>query len=355
MTTDLDRLDHQERLDHHVGLTRVVRDARRGPRRRLLLVITGLAVAAFVAFAVRVLLGDYTFTIPDFFRILFGEEIPGASYMLMERKLPRALLGVLVGLAFGLAGAIFQTTLRNPLASPDLLGIGMGASAAAAFAIIELHAPEGEVALWGLGGAIAVALLVRVSAGRHSGVKLVLVGVIATFALQAVIQYLFTRANVYDAHLALHWLTGSLNAATWLDVRLLTYTLVALLPVTVWLARGLSPLELGDDAATALGLGRHRADALLFVGVLLTAAGVAAAGPIAFVPFLAGPIARYLNAGRPTLLGSALTGAAIVVGADYLADYAMESVNFPVGVVTGALGAPFLLWLLVSGRTGRRA
>ena len=89
--------------------------------------------------------------------------------------------------------------------------------------------------------------------------------------------------------------------------------------------------------------------------MVLTAVAVAAAGPIAFVAFLAGPIARALNGGRTTLLGAALVGAIVVVAADYVADYLLAGVNFPVGVVTGALGAPFLLWLLARGRTGRRA
>ena len=116
----------------------MVRTARRRPARRHRLVIGGLSLVLFGAFAARVLLGDFTFTIPDFFRILFGEEIPGASFILMESKLPRAVLGVLVGVAFGVGGAIFQTTLRNPLASPDIIGVSLGASAAAVFAIVAL-------------------------------------------------------------------------------------------------------------------------------------------------------------------------------------------------------------------------
>lgn len=342
-------------LDHQVPEEQVrqVRAALRRPRRRTAGVVAGLGLALLGTFAARVLLGDYTFTIPDFFRILFGAEIPGATFILMESKLPRAVLGVLVGLAFGLSGAIFQTTLRNPLASPDLLGVGMGASAAAVFAIIHLHAPEPQIALWGIGGAVVVSVLVRLVAGGGPAYRIVLVGITATFALQAVIQYLFTRASVFDAHLALRWLTGSLNGADWATVRLVGTTLLVLLPLTAWLARALPVLELGDESAAGLGVRRWRADALLMVGVLLTAIAVAGAGPIAFVPFLAGPIARYLNAGRTSLVGAALTGAVIVVAADYAADYLLTDVNFPVGVVTGALGAPFLIWLLATGRSGR--
>ncbi len=119
---DLDKLD---RRGSPAAIERV-RAARTRPVRRARLVVGGLSVVLLGVFAARVLLGDFTFTIPDFFRILFGEEIPGASFILMESKLPRAVLGVLVGVAFGVGGAIFQTTLRNPLASPDIIGVSAG-------------------------------------------------------------------------------------------------------------------------------------------------------------------------------------------------------------------------------------
>jgi iron complex transport system permease protein len=113
-----------------------------------------------------------------------------------------------------------------------------------------------------------------------------------------------------------------------------------------WLARALPVTELGDDTAAGLGVGPGRTDALLFVGVLLVAVAVAAAGPVAFVAFLAGPLARALNRGRTTLLGAGLVGALIVVTGDYVAAYAIPDTNLPVGVITGAIGAPFLLWLI---------
>jgi iron complex transport system permease protein len=331
-----------------------LRQARRIPQRRHRLVIAGLVVAVLLAFGARVLLGDYTVTIRDFFRILSGTEIPGASYIVMESKLPRALLGLLVGMAFGLAGAIFQTTLRNPLASPDVIGVSVGASAAAVLAIVSFGQSGWSVSLVAVAGAVAISVLVRVVGGSAGGYRLVLVGVGVAAALHSVIQYLFTRANVYDAQVALRWLTGSVSQADWPTLRVLGAVLLALLPLIVWLARSLRITELGEDAAAGLGVRPRRTDALLLLAVILTAVGVAAAGPIAFVAFLAGPIARALNAGRTTLLGSALVGAVIVVGADYVADYLIGDTNLPVGVVTGAFGAPFLLWLLARGHTGRR-
>ena len=331
-----------------------VRRARARTRRRHRLVVGALAGLTFLAFAARVLLGDYTVTVPDFFRIVSGTEIPGASYIVMESKLPRAVLAVLVGVAFGVGGAIFQTTFRNPLASPDIIGVSLGASAAAVAAVVlgGLHGPV--VSLLAVAGAMAVAVLVRLVAGSGGGYRMVLVGVGTAAALQSVIQYVFTRADVYDAQLVLRWLTGSVSGADWASIRLLALLLVVLLPVVALLVRSMRVTELGADAAAGLGVTPRRSDLLLLAGVLLVAVGVAAAGPVAFVSFLAGPIARQLNGGRATLLGAGLAGAAILVAADYVADYLLVDINFPAGVVTGALGAPFLLWLLARGRTGRR-
>jgi iron complex transport system permease protein len=345
---DLDRLDRREGTD-------VVRAARKRPVRRTRLVVGGLSVVLLGVFAARVLLGDFTYTIPDFFRIVFGEEIPGASFILMESKLPRAVLGVLVGVAFGVGGAIFQTTLRNPLASPDIIGVSLGASAAAVFAIVSLDQRDGWVSVAAIIGAVGIALVVRLVAGPGSGDRLVLIGVGIAAALMSVIQYLFTRADVYDAQLVLRWLTGSVSGADWPTIRLLAGLLLVLLPVMVWMARSQRIIELGDDAAAGLGVTPRRTDLLLLLAVVLTAVAVAASGPIAFVAFLAGPIARALNGGRTTLLGAGLVGAIVVVAGDYVGDYLLADINFPVGVVTGAFGAPFLLWLLVRGRTGRRA
>lgn len=331
-----------------------VRRARRGPQRRTTLVVVGLSLVLFAAFAARVLLGDFTVTVPDFFRILFGADIRGASFILMETKLPRAVLALLVGVAFGVGGAIFQTTLRNPLASPDIIGVSIGASAAAVIAIVMLDLDGTMVSLAAVIGAIGVSVVVRLVAGADTGYRLVLVGVGMAAALQSVVQYVFTRADENDTQLVLRWLTGSVSQANWPTIKIITLILLVLLPVVLWLARSLRITELGEEAAAGLGVPRARVDALLVLAVVLVAIGVAAAGPVAFVSFLAGPISRALNRGRTTLIGAGLTGAVIVVAADYIADYLLMDINFPVGVVTGALGAPFLLWLLASGRTGRK-
>jgi iron complex transport system permease protein len=197
---------------------------------------------------------------------------------------------------------------------------------------------------------------VRAVAGDHGGFRLVLAGIGLAAAMQSVIQYVFTRVDEWDVQLVLRWLTGSVNGVAWPAIGLLALALAVLLPATAWAARSLRATELGDDTAAGLGVGRGRTDLLMLLGVLLVAVGVAAAGPVAFVAFLSGPIARALNRGRTTLPAAGLVGAVIVLVGDYAGAYAFADLNLPVGVVTGAFGAPFLLWLLARGPlTGRRA
>lgn len=331
-----------------------LRAATRRPRRRRRLVLGGLVVALVAAFAVRVLLGDYTFTVPDFFRILFGEQIPVATFILMETKLPRAVLAVLVGVALGSAGSLFQMLLRNPLASPDIVGVSVGASAAGVFALLTLGLRDGAVSLFAVVGAVVVSAVVRWVAGTTGGYRLVLVGVGVAASMTSVVQYLLARSNTWDVQLALQWLVGSLNNVPWSTIGMLAVALGVLLPALAYLSRSLEALELGDEAAAGLGTGRHRTDVLLLVGVLLTAVAVAAAGPVAFVAFMSGPIARALMGGRHSILGGALVGAVLMLLADYTAAYLIPDVVLPVGIVTGAVGGPFLLWLLARGAaTGR--
>jgi len=204
-------------------------------------------------------------------------------------------------------------------------------------------------------GAVAVAVLTRMLVGSHAGNRLVLIGVGLSAALFAVVQYLFTRADEWDAQLMLQWLIGSLNRTDWPTIRIYLVLLLALLPAVVWLARSARVAELGPDVAAGLGVGPQRSDLLLLLAVLLCAVATAAAGPIAFAAFLSGPIARSLNFGRSTLFGAGLVGATLVIAADYLGAYLVPDSNYPVGVVTGALGAPLLLWLLATGRASRRS
>ncbi|CAN7571983.1 iron chelate uptake ABC transporter family permease subunit [Arthrobacter sp. LjRoot14] len=328
-----------------------------------------LAFAVVVLFAVSVLLGSYTVTVPDFFKILLahltgGQKIPGASFIVMENKLPRAVIGTMIGAAFGLAGGLFQTMLRNPLASPDVIGISYGASAAAVTAIVVFGASGAVVSGAALAGALGVAALIYAisrggslgsgggTSGNAAGSRLILAGVGIAAALHAVVSFLMTRADIRTAADALVWLNGSLNSASWDRAGILALALLVLIPAAAALSGPLRILELGDDAAAGLGIrvGFTRL-AVVAVAVALAAVATAAAGPVAFVAFLAGPIARRFTA-KASLPASAFAGVLIVLAADYfaanIAPLLLDGTVLPVGVVTGALGAPFLLWLLVT-------
>nr|WP_307433573.1 iron chelate uptake ABC transporter family permease subunit [Pseudarthrobacter defluvii] len=336
----------------------------RGGRRRLHRTAM-LAATVVLMFFASVLLGSYTVTIPDFFTIVInhltgGPKIPGASFIVMENKLPRAVIGTLIGIAFGLAGALFQTMLRNPLASPDVIGISSGASVAAVVAIVIFGASGAAVSGAALAGALAVAALIHAISrsgrgggrGNTAGNRLVLAGVGIAAALQAVVSFLMTRADIRTAADALVWLNGSLNSANWDRAGILGMALALLLPAVALVAGPLRILELGDDAAAGLGVPVNRARLVLVViAVSLAAVATAAAGPVSFVAFLAGPIARRFT-GKASLPASAFVGALIVLAADYcaakLAPLLLDGTVLPVGVITGALGAPFLLWLLVT-------
>ena len=325
--------------------------ARRGPRRRRAVVVGVLLLLLAALVVVRALLGDYRVSLPDAVRIIGGEQIPGASFVLMESTLPRALMAVLAGAAFGAAGCAFQVMLRNPLASPDVLGITLGASAGAVIAVVVLGVRGTPVTVAALIGAVLAAALILSQAGGRGGAtgRMVVVGVALAAGLSAVVHWVLVRASIYQAQDALIWLSGSLNTVTWTDILRMLGLDALLVPLLLVLAGRLPVLGLGDDLAAGLGVrvGRLRVGVTVVV-VTLVAAATAVVGPIAFVGFLSGPIARRLVPGRPAVGVAALVGAVVVLAADYVAAYGIPGTALPVGVVTGALGAPVLLWMLRS-------
>jgi iron complex transport system permease protein len=253
--------------------------------------------------------------------------------------------------AFGLSGAIFQSLARNPLASPDLIGITAGASAAAVFVIVVIGGSYLMISLGALAGALLAAAAIYLLAWKRgvSPYRLVLVGIGIGAMLFSVTSYLLTRAEIYDAQRATVWLTGSLNARGWEHVRPLVVALAVLVPATLLLTRPLRTLQLGDDTAIGLGVNVERTRiALMIVGVMLAAIATASAGPIAFVAFIAPPIARRLAHTSLTIVPAALAGGLLVLVADLIARRAFAPTELPVGVVTGVVGGVCLLWLLAS-------
>lgn len=324
-------------------------------------VTLGLLAALFLAAIAAMLLGDFPVppegVLQSLLSPITGITNKGVDFIVLQVRLPRLVLALLSGAAFGLSGIIFQTLLRNPLASPDIIGIAHGASAAAVFCIIILGLTGIAVSLGAFAGAVLTALAIYLLAWRNgvTAYRVVLIGIGAAAMLGAVISYLFTRARLTEVQQAMAWLVGSLNAAQPGDSLVLAATMVVLLPVLLILVRGLDGLELGDDTAYALGTHVERTRlGLMLVAVAFAAFATAAVGPVGFVAFVAGPIARRLmgGAGRG-FPQAALIGALVMLVSDLVAQHALPS-QLPTGVVTGGFGAAFLLWLLVvSGRSGR--
>lgn len=335
---------------------RTVRSARVTGRARGLTVGIVLGVVGFALFCLSISMGDFRVPLTDVVPAIFGAGDPAAQFIVGELRLPRALAAVLVGAAFGLSGALFQTMARNPLASPDFIGITSGASLAAVFGIVVLHAGGNVVVVAAFVGALTSAAAIYLLAWKRglSSYRLVLVGIGVAAAVDAGTAYLLTKARIYDVQSAVVWLTGSLNGRTWADVRPLALAMVVLVPATLALGPSLRLLMLGDETAAGLGLRVERSRLLLgLVAVALTALATAAAGPVEFVALLAAPIARRLVGSPLALVPSALVGAVLVLGADVVARQALPTTALPVGVVTGIIGAPYLLWLLArSNRIG---
>jgi iron complex transport system permease protein len=329
---------------------------RAAARRRILLVAAALAVAVTTLFWLSVGMGGDALLPPlDVLGGLTGTGDRSTVFIVRELRLPRAAAALLIGLALGTAGTLFQRVLGNPLASPDFLGVAAGASTATVAAIVLGTANALLLPAAALAGAAVTAACIYLLAWRRgvSAYRFILVGVgVATFA-QSITSYLVARAEIRDARAALTWLVGSVGMSSPTTLVLLAAAVALSVPAGLYAARVLRPLELGD--ATARVLGAHAQGdrlALLGLGVALVAVATAAAGPIAFVAMIAGPLARLLlrRAGH-SIAVTALMGAVVLQTADLIAQHALP---WPVstGVVTGVFGAPYIAWVLIAA--GRR-
>ncbi|MFC1433674.1 FecCD family ABC transporter permease [Streptacidiphilus sp. N1-3] len=325
-------------------------------RPRLIAVSAVLAVAVFLVFCWGLSIGDYPISLPDVVKALFGQGDPGTLLVVRDFRLPRAVVGLLVGIAFGASGALFQTMTRNPLASPDMIGITEGAGTAVVAGIVWGWGGALGSQTLGLIGALATALIVYLLAWRGGGVtgyRIILVGIGVSWICSSATDFLVARGQRFQAQAALGWLVGNLNGRGWDQAGPLAVALAVLLPTALVLGRLIRTLQLGDEVAAGLGTRVQPVRfAVLLTGVGLIAFGTAAAGPIAFVALAAPQIAQRLaRTAWPPTLASALAGALVVLGGDLIAREIVPGTELPVGVVTGVLGAPVLLWLLI--RTNR--
>ncbi|WP_447036557.1 FecCD family ABC transporter permease [Streptomyces sp. DSM 118878] len=325
---------------------------------RATVVVTLLVLAALTAGVVLIGTGDFAIPAGDVVRTLLGDGDAGQEFIINELRLPRVLVGLLVGAALGLGGALFQSIARNPLGSPDVLGLGQGATAGALTMIVLFKGSAAEVAGGALVGGLLTGLAIYLLAWKRGvhGYRLVLVGIGVSAFITAVNGYLLTKADFVDAARSVVWMTGSLDGRDWDQVWPLLALVTVLVPVVLVHGRPLRMLEMGDDAAHSLGVpvGRTRF-ALLTASVLLTAVATAAAGPVSFVALTAPQLARRLTRSPgPNLMPSMFMGAALLVVADWASQRAFGADRLPVGVVTGVLGGCYLLWLLVTQRRAGR-
>lgn len=274
------------------------------------------------------------------------------AFIVRELRLPRVLCAILVGALLATAGAVFQGVVRNPLVSPDIIGIDAGASLVAVWWIVTgRDSTLLPVVAFGGAAAAATAIYLLSWKGGIAPSRLILIGIGVNALIGATTTFLMLRYPIERVSNAVLWTTGSVYASNWSDVRVLAATLGALLPLTMTLMFPLRVLQFGDETAKSLGMRIE----LVRIGLLLTGCGLAAvavsiAGPVGFVAFVVPHIARML-AGPMTgsvILLTAIVGAILLLAADLVAQHALP-VALPVGVVTAALGAPYFLYLLYRG------
>lgn len=265
-------------------------------------------------------------------------------------RLPRVLAGLVFGVALGVAGAIFQNLTRNPMGSPDVIGLDAGAYTGALVAITVLAGGLLQLAAGSvLGGlVVAAAIYLLSSGGGLSGPRLVVIGIAVSAMVTALNSWIVLRAELEVAMAAVGWSAGSLNGVGWEDLPVPFVLIAVLLVVTAGFAHAMHQAALGEPVAAATGVGLRGLRLLMVVaGVGCTATVTSVAGPIVFIALAAPQIGRRLaGAGGVPLLPAALTGALLLLGADLLAQMLLAPESLPVGVVTTAIGGCYLIWLL---------
>lgn len=322
---------------------------------RPVLVTLALSAATAAVLVLSLSIGRPNLDPVEVIRVLAGGGDPGIRPVVMRFRLHRALGGVGAGAALGMAGVLFQRLTRNPLATPDLIGVTAGATATAAGASLVLGLTDAPVRIASLLGGLTVAAAVHLLArrrGRTVGNRFVLVGVGFTYLLTSFTAYLVSQASLTDARRTITYLVGSLATVGPVDISMLRLVLIVITPILLLTARHIRILELDDDLATSLGMRTESTRlGLLACGAVLAAAAAATFGPVAFVALLAAQIGRGLAGDAALgLLPAAAVGALLVVGADLLARELFPR-ELPVGVLTAVLGAPVLVLVLLRSGT----
>ena len=313
----------------------------------LLIGISSLLLAALAAWALT--LGSFRLPLTDVLGALTGSGSEDANFIVLDLRLPRAIVALLIGPMLAMSGAIFQGLVRNPLVSPDIIGINAGAAFVAVFWIVTGR-PLEWLPLVAFTGAVVAALSIYALSwqGNISAPRLILVGIGMNAVFSAGVSFLIIRADINDASRAVLWQAGSVYASTWSDVRVLLISLALLVPAGIGLMWALRVVQLGDMTARSVGMPLERTRlALILVGCGLSAVAVSIVGPIGFVALMVPHFARMLAGpiGGGVFVFAGVLGALLVLGSDMIGQHALP-VGLPVGVITAALGAPYFLFLL---------
>lgn len=315
--------------------------------KKVLVIVLALAGCSLLSLHLGVILVPW--------RSLLTDWQPGREhyYILMDYRLPRLLLALFVGAALAVAGVLVQGIVRNPLASPDILGINHAASLASVSALLLIPSlPVMVLPLLAFAGGMAGLFLLKMLANTRQAMKLALTGVALSACWASLTDYLMLL-HPQDVNSALTWLTGSLWGRDWTFVKIAVPLLMVFLPLSLRFCRDLDLLALGDARAATLGVSvsRTRFRGLL-LAVAMTATGVAVCGPISFIGLVVPHMVRKITGGRHRRLlpVSALTGALLLVIADLLARVIHPPLELPAGVMTAIIGAPWFVWLLVRMR-----
>ncbi|MFG1710764.1 FecCD family ABC transporter permease [Nonomuraea sp. M3C6] len=321
-----------------------------------------LVAATFLVFCLSIGVGDFSIGLPQVIATLLGQGERVDEFVIMDLRMPRALAGLIVGVALGVSGAITQSIARNPLASPDILGITGGASAVAVFLVTVSGGAAAAIvnsvglSAAALAGGLGTGLLVYFLAWRRGidGLRLILIGISVSAVMEAITIWLLVTADIRDVARAQAWLVGSLDNRSWDEVWVALWCTLALMAVVSCVAFHLRPLHFGDEVAAGLGVRYSMVRAvLLLCAVLLAGVAVSAAGPVPFVALVTPQVAMRLSRyPTPPLVASGLVGALLLIGADLVARTALPA-TLPVGVVTAAIGGPFLVYLLVRANLRR--
>ena len=321
-----------------------------------------LALAVLVAAVISVSFGASGLGPLDLWRTLAGDADPAVRTILLQLRLPRAVLAALVGGALGLSGCTFQALLRNPLAEPYVLGVSGGAAVGAVSVFVTglgVRMPW-MLPLGAFLGAVAAMTLVlevarRASPGGMDTRILILAGVVVGAFFNAVILLLLSMADIESFRSAIFWMMGNLSGADWGSTGLLAVLLVPAAAAVLSLARAFNVLSRGEEVAYYLGASVQRVKLTAYLAAsLMVAASVAAAGVIGFVGLIVPHAVRLAwgNDHRLLLPASFLAGTAFLLLADTVARLVVAPAELPTGVVTAVVGVPFFVVLLMRG--GRR-